>query len=432
MTNVIMQGILLGWLLTLAGTSMASADLASYVRGDDEAYRWAHLSQTDRPDGITVHELQLTSQVWQGVAWHHRLRILVPNTLPSVPSLVLLIISESGNGERELQEGIVMARAIGAPVAVLHDIPNQPLFGGLVEDDLLAHTFLKFLETRDAGWPLLLPMAKGAVKAMDAIQEFMRRDRHVPIAGFVVSGASKRGWTTWLLPAVDQRVRAIIPLVYDNLNLARQLRHQQQSWGTFSGQIREYSERGLPQRLLANEPGAVALAALVDPFTYRQDIRIPKLIILGTNDPYWPLDALNQYYKELLGETYVLYLPNAGHDLGAGRARALEGIVAMMLHMGGRLVLPKLAWKATMEADTLTLTLTSDLKPQGVRVWRAAAPTRDFRQARWEVVELREGDASYVYRQVKRPGEVVALFGEAVYARESGSFALSTTVHMLP
>ncbi|MGH8055619.1 MAG: PhoPQ-activated protein PqaA family protein [Candidatus Entotheonellia bacterium] len=155
MPKVIVQRILLVWLVALAGTSMALADLTNYVQADDEAYRWAHLSQTDRPDGITVHELQLTSQVWQGIVWQHRLRILTPTPLRSMPALVLLIISDSGDGERELREGVVMAGAIGAPVALLQDIPNQPLFGGLVEDDLLAHTLRRVRErTLDtAGWP---------------------------------------------------------------------------------------------------------------------------------------------------------------------------------------------------------------------------------------------------------------------------------------
>jgi PhoPQ-activated pathogenicity-related protein len=147
-----------------------------------------------------------------------------------------------------------MARALRAPVALLSDIPNQPLFGGLREDDLLAHTFVQFLTTQDTTWPLLLPMVKGVVRAMDAIQDFLQRQQHISTAGFVVSGASKRGWTAWLTPVVDARVKAIAPWVYDNLNLAQQLRHQRDTWGQFSGQIAEYTERGLPQRLLAGEP----------------------------------------------------------------------------------------------------------------------------------------------------------------------------------
>ena len=32
--------------------------------------------------------------------------------------------------------------------------------------------------------------------------------------------------------------------------------------------------------------------AMVDPYQYLADLTPPKLILLGTNDRYWPLDAL--------------------------------------------------------------------------------------------------------------------------------------------
>ena len=325
-----------------------------------------------------------------------------------------------------------MARALTTPVALLSDIPNQPLFGGLVEDDLLAHTFVQFLTTQDATWPLLLPMVKSVVRAMDAIQDFLPRRWPLPIAGFIVSGASKRGWTAWLTPVVDARVKAIAPWVYDNLHLAQQLRHQRETWGHFSGQIAEYTERGLPQRLLAGEPGAVALAALVDPFSYRHHLTVPKLIILATNDRYWPLEALNLYYEALPGERYVLYVANTGHSLQPGREQAIAGLMALFQHTAGRRPLPTLRGDAKVEGDTLSLILTSDRPPRTVRAWVATAPTRDFRDARWEAFEMQTEHQRYVHRRPLRRGEITAIFGEAEYTADPGPFSLSTTVRLFP
>jgi PhoPQ-activated pathogenicity-related protein len=418
--------------IAMAFTPLAAADLTGYVTTDDPAYRWERLTHTDRHDGLTVYELALTSQVWQGTLWRHRLRVITPTTRQPMPPLALLIISGSGDGARELHEGALMARETGAPVAILHDIPNQPLFGDLVEDDLLAYTFVKFLETHDPTWPLLLPMVKGAVKAMDAVQAFLPHERQSHVSGFLISGASKRGWTAWLTPVVDARVKAIAPLVYDNLHLAQQLRHQRETWGHFSGQIAEYTERGLPQRLLAGDKGALALAAIVDPFTYRQRITVPKFIILGTNDRYWPLDALNLYYDALIGETYILYVPNAGHELGAGRAHALAGLTAFFQKSAGGLTFPKLTWQFNHEASTISLTLYADLQPRAVRVWIANSPTRDFRDATWEAFEMTPQPSGYVYTRDKPTEGAVALFGEAVYASGAGSFSLSTTVRIFP
>jgi PhoPQ-activated pathogenicity-related protein len=192
--------VLIALSIAIAFTPMASADLAQYIQTDDQVYRWERLSHTDRHDGLTVYELTLISQVWQGLPWEHRLRIIMPRTAPKMPPLALLLISGSGDGTLELQDGVFMARELSAPLALLYDIPNQPLFGGLMEDDLLAYTVVQFVETHDPTWPLLLPMVKGVVKAMDVVQAFMARERHTHTAGFVVSGASTRGWTTWLTP----------------------------------------------------------------------------------------------------------------------------------------------------------------------------------------------------------------------------------------
>ena len=65
---------------------------------------------------------------------------------------------------------------------------------------------------------------------MDAVQELSRREWHQPVREFVVSGASKRGWTTWLAAVHDARVRAIAPMVFDNLNFARQMTRQRRLW----------------------------------------------------------------------------------------------------------------------------------------------------------------------------------------------------------
>jgi PhoPQ-activated pathogenicity-related protein len=418
--------------IVLVWAPLAAADLQRYVTADDPVYRWEHVAQTSPQEGLVVHELRLISQVWQGVTWQHRLRIITPQASTDASSLALLLVTGTGTAEQEWREAMFMARALTTPVALLSDIPNQPLFGGLVEDDLLAHTFVQFLTTQDATWPLLLPMVKSVVRAMDAIQDFLPRRWPLPIAGFIVSGASKRGWTAWLTPVVDARVKAIAPWVYDNLHLAQQLRHQRETWGHFSGQIAEYTERGLPQRLLAGESAAVELAAIVDPFSYRQHLTVPKLIILATNDRYWPLDALNVYYDALPGERYLLYVANTGHTLQSGRERAIAGLMALFQHTAGRRRLPTLRWDANAEGDTLSLALTTDRPPRSVRAWIATAPTRDFRDARWEAFEMQAEHDRYVHRRPKRRGHITAIFGEVEYTADPEPFFLSTTIRLFP
>ena len=81
-------------------------------------------------------------------------------------------------------------------------------------------------------------MTKSAVRAMDAVTAFCAREAggQSKSRSFVVSGASKRGWTTWATAAVDKRVVAIIPIVIDMLNLEASFEHHWQAYG--SGRLR--------------------------------------------------------------------------------------------------------------------------------------------------------------------------------------------------
>ena len=47
----------------------------------------------------------------------------------------------------------------------------------------------------------------------------------------IVTGASKRGWATWLVGAVDPRVMAIVPVVMDELNFLDNIKHHYRSLG---------------------------------------------------------------------------------------------------------------------------------------------------------------------------------------------------------
>ncbi len=407
--------------------TIANADIFEYVGKEDTSYKWEKVGQEPLPNDAVKIELKLTSQTWQGIVWEHRIRIIKPKDVKN-PTLVSLFITGSGSGRDELVYGSAVASGTGAPLAILHDTPNQPLFGGLKEDDLIAHTFLKTMETGDEEWPLLFPMTKGAVRAMDAIQEFFKQELDTEVNGFVVAGGSKRGWTTWLTAVVDDRPKGILPAVYDNLDLTRQMEHQLEAWGDYSEQIEPYTTRNIPQRL--KEESVRRLGTLVDPYTYRDRVTVPKLIVNGTNDRYWPLDALNLYYDDLVGEKYILYVPNKGHDVGDAK-RIIGDWTAFFRKVSGDINFPKLSWDFQKKQDGVELVVRSDIEPVKVVAWVTESPTRDFRDAVWQELEISREDSIYRYI-LKKPEQVyAAVFGEAVYKSGGPEFFLSTNVYIL-
>jgi len=65
-----------------------------------------------------------------------------------------------------------VAQKLRAPVALLFEVPNQPLFDRW-EDDLIAYTFRRYIEEGDPDWPLLFPMVRSVLSAMEALEEYM-------------------------------------------------------------------------------------------------------------------------------------------------------------------------------------------------------------------------------------------------------------------
>jgi PhoPQ-activated pathogenicity-related protein len=408
--------------------------LQDYVSAPDASYAYQHKG-SEEVLGCTVHKLELTSQTWQGIPWRHALYAYVPAKVRHEDTVLLFITGGKVGGapsQDDMAMGAKLAQLAGVPVAFLHQVPNQPLLGDRVEDDLISETFLRYLETRDATWPLLFPMVKSAVSAMTAIQDFGKKQYGVAVNRFVVTGGSKRGWTTWLTAVADDRVAGIAPIVIDTLNLPAQMEHQIECWGEYSEQIADYTTKGLVDVMLKEPENP--LWRWVDPYTYRKKLSLPKLIVNGANDRYWTADAISMYWDDLIGEKYVRYVPNAGHNLGGGKEGALATVAAFTQHIAAGTAMPELQWSFEEGEDQLRLRIGSTPPPESVRMWVANSGTRDFRDAVWKSTELAvdgnaqsDGDGGSYVGVVQKPKTgYVACFGEATFEDGPIQYNLST------
>jgi len=384
----------LRWLLIVAACllggelSKAHASLVDYVRKADDSFEWKLVSTTPTNQG-TLYTLTMVSQTWQGIRWEHKIRVFVPaNTKPG--ARMLLYVTGNFN-PLDMAQGFALAERMQAPCAILYDVPNQPLFNGKSEDSLIAESFVRFLETGDSDWPLLFPMVKSVIRAMDALQAFCMEQFQVQVQSFIVAGASKRGWTTWLTAATGEpRVRAIAPMVIDVLNMPAQMKHQLDSFGRFSEMIVDYTRRKLVP--IPDTPRAKQLWQMVDPFIYREKITQPTLIILGANDPYWTVDATQFYWDELKSkDRWISMIPNAGHDLGERTAngkrnfdRALSVLATFARSYIDEEPLPKISWKFDDSGREAVYTVTTSQRPSAVRLWTTEAMTKNFSRSKWE------------------------------------------------
>ncbi len=408
--------------------SHAADALGDYIHKADDSFIWKQSEQRD-VDGFTATRLDLTSQTWRGHKWQHQVLVVRPLQVRN-PDIAFLFITGDGDVSKLFNLMKTLAERAGAIAAAVNKVPNQPLYDGRKEDALIAYTFNEYLKTGDREWPLLFPMAKTAVRAMDAVQAFASQGGGAKPVRFVVSGASKRGWTTWLTAAADTRVAGIAPMVIDMLNMKAQTRWAQQVYGKQSEKIGDYTELNLIERM--DDPRMIELRSWVDPYSYRTRYTLPKLLLLGTNDPYWTVDSLRHYWNDLPEPKLVFQTPNAGHDLAGGK-EATQTLAAFFQMIADHEELPKVTWtKAGAESPALEMSVTPAAKT--FRLWTASSPDRDLRNDRWSGVEVPSNPGRKATATIERPAEGYrAYLMEAEFTTKTGhTYKLSTEARVTP
>jgi len=420
--------------------------LDDYVKKPDANYKYSVVN-TIKEKGYTAYVLDMTSQAWRNglevdrTLWRHWLTIIKPDKVRS--DIGLLWINGGSNNDAAPSKADMMlvniALSSGTVVADLRMVPNQPLRfpdGGRprYEDAIIAYTFDKCLATGDQTWPLLLPMVKSAVRAMDTVQKYVASvsGGGVAVKKFVVSGASKRGWTTWLTAAVDKRVTAIAPAVIDVLNMKESMEHHFSAYGFYAPAIRDYEEMKVFDRLLTAK--GEALRKLVDPYEYRARYMMPKFLVNSTGDQFFLPDSAQFYFDDLPGEKYLRYIPNTDHGLDPDAAVSLLLFYKSVLMNSA---LPKFTWK--VEGDKIGVKPISG-KLEEVNLWQATnEKTRDFRVDTigrvWKSSPLKVNESGVRFDvRIAEPKEGwTAFFVEMVY--DSGTpvpYKFTTQVHVVP
>lgn len=372
--------------------------LDRYIAKPDSHFAFKKVAELPAGGGVTASVLELTSQQWLDASevdrpvWTHWLVVYRPAVVKSDVGL-LFIGGGSNNGTLPKRSNAVLAaiaKDTSSVTAELRMVPNQgltllrdPAKKERKEDDLIAYTWDRYLRTGDERWPLRLPMTKAAVRAMDALTAFTsdKADSNgsqanaaaVPVKRFVVSGASKRGWTTWATAAVDPRVIAIAPAVIDLLNLEPSFVHHWQAYGFWAPAVEDYVAQGIMDWM--GTPQFKALMAIEDPWSYRDRLTMPKYILNSAGDQFFLPDSSQFYFDGLKGEKHLRYVPNSDHSLE--ETDAFESLSAFYASIVTGRPRPTITW--SVEPDG-ALRVRSSAAPRAVKLWQATNPAaRDFR-----------------------------------------------------
>jgi PhoPQ-activated pathogenicity-related protein len=436
-----------GLALVAAGRLRAEETaLDRYVAKPDPTYAWK-VVRTVPGDRVTQFIVDLKSQTWRTTddvdrpVWQHWLCIAKPEKPAS--KIAFLRIGGGANGGEPPAAAepatLKIAEITSAVVAELKMVPNQPLVlhGDGVprkEDDFIAYTWDQFLKTGDETWPARLPMVKSAVRAMDCLQELLAGEQGggIDIEKFVVSGGSKRGWTTWCTAAVDKRVAAAVPIVIDVINVPACSRNHVAAYGFYAQAIGDYFRHRLTGR--GDDPRVKLLYAIEDPYSYRERLTMPKFVVNAAGDQYFPPDSSKFYFGELPGEKLLRYVPNADHSLRDSDAQ--ESIIAFYeLILAGK---PRPSYSWTFESDG-SIRVKTAAAPRAATLWQATNPkARDFRlmtigKAYKSSTLADEGGGIFVGKIDPPDSGWTAFFVELTYdAGVTFPLKLTTAVRILP
>lgn len=373
--------------------------------------------------------VSFTSQDWKKKPWTHTLLAVEPTTI-SDKSTVLLYIAGSKDVAKYGPLLETIAEESGIICAVVGSVPNQPMFDRS-EDALLAYSFEQYRKTGAESWPVLFPMVNTVVKAIDVLQGQMESRYAVKKIRVVVAGASKRGWTSYLAPLVDKRIVATAPAVFDFLNFPEQIQRARTAYGKDSEKIKNYTELGLTDRLA--EPRIEKLQMWIDPFQYRERLTVPKLALLGANDPYWVVDSMEAYWKELEGDKIALMLPNVGHDVMDTDEAQLQ-LAHFLRVISLKDKMPWLTWNISQGDIEASVYATASTAIKSATKWIADSPTRDFRTARWNPTGIKalSADAGVVSSTIALPSKGFRAFFVTVEVETAGGpLRLSTAPKVL-
>jgi PhoPQ-activated pathogenicity-related protein len=366
--------------------------LKDYVKADNPDFGYV-IEDSIKEKDYSLYHIKMTSGQWLNPKvvneplWWHWVDVVIPTHLDS-PHTLLFIGGGSSQRNKIFLDSLSIAQALASQSVVAHisNVPFQPLsFVGSdsiprFEDDIIAYGWDQFLSNgakdEDVEWLARFPMTRAVVKAMDVIQE-ITEPLAVPTEYFFVSGASKRGWTTWTTAAVDDRVMGIAPLVIDMLNLVPSFQHHYQAYGAWSPAVKNYVDHGIMEWM--GSDAFERLLERVEPYRFRHLFDMPKLLVNGTIDEFFLPDSWKFYWNELPGEKFLQYVPNGNHGL-AGSYRS-QNVYSFYRSLIKNKPLPKMDWK--IDQDSIYIKINSHI-PYEIAMWKAHnSKNRDFRS--WEV-----------------------------------------------
>lgn len=375
------------WALIHIDSTATAMD--EYVFRRDDSYGWVELPEY-RISGkygnhsYTGYMLNMTSQRWLTDAdysanseskalWRHWLVVIVPDHIDYTRNATLYITGGNVNSgppqasDEDIWVAATLAMEAGVVTGALFGVPNEhttfaldPKQQSRTEDAIIAYTWDHFINHPDQpDWLVRFPMVKASLRAMDAIKQFSQQtfpELESSFDYFVVAGASKRGWTTWCVGAMDtDRVAAIVPIVLDAINFVEVMHHQFKSYGAWSFALGDYADMDIMARI--DDPNMNLLQQMEDPYFYKQRLTMPKMVANAVLDEFQQPDDTHYWWAGMPSPKKFLMTPNAEHSEATGIFELVPAISAWSMYLLENRNMPTFDWTISNTTGEIVVTL---------------------------------------------------------------------------
>lgn len=410
----------------------------------------------------TLHHMRLTDiklEIHEGEAEKrtelsaHPMTLIVSENVTDFRHWVVLI-TEDQNLDRDLlfdqslqtlnkgAQGRLTGKLLSLipyPVAVITRVPAIPPGGGS-PDEFLGRGLVSYLNSggtiSDAAAIPLIGMTRAVLRGQEALAKYVQETHGQKLERTVLIGGSKTAWTAWLAAAHDRshRISGIVSAAFNVLNFEESLPYEAQAWKGLPGELAPFqpvldailSPSGSPLRTRASE-----LTPMIDPFYRLHNMTLPKLVIYGANDPYFPPENDALYWNALAGRNnHRIVFPNYGHhgDQPDGMSKlelyqfyALLGDSLRQFFRlsfddrAAELDIPRLhPLEVTRRSNQVTLVLSADDMPGSAYFWIAESESKDLRKTQWRRIEAQWNRKTQSYTAVARSeAPYLSVFGEA-------------------
>lgn len=178
------------------------------------------------------------------------------------------------------------------------------------------------------------------------------------------------------------KIVGIAPLVPIVPSIVADVHRQWQSYGGFTFAFHDYAVLNLTTEL--DSPEFLKAAQIMDPTYYPHTLsKIPKIVVVSSNDEFMQFDWTNIWYDQMPGETRLLIAPNSEHSLATGIPELIPCLTSVFLSINEKKPIPSFDYAYNATTGELSVTIPPGTKHGKVVLRHAETFSSQRRDFRW-------------------------------------------------